>query len=178
MTDEMNTRHLDREMLKAMSRDELIDLLFMHLRNLWTVDGLYFLGIEEKFGTQAATEIDRNVWEVMGKIEARRLKSEDAGEGVIALMEALRLTDWALDLEHKEVEVAGPDRGFIRNRKCRVQNARLSKGLEEFPCKSVRWGFLKAFAREFDPGIEVKCNVCPPDPHGDDLWCEWEIIRK
>ncbi len=46
----------------------------MQLRNLWAVDGLYFLGIEELYGTEVATEIDANVWEVMGKIEARKLK--------------------------------------------------------------------------------------------------------
>jgi hypothetical protein len=37
---------------------------------------------------------------------------------------------------------------------------------------------LKAFAKEFNPDIEVKCNVCPPDEHPDDLWCEWEFAMK
>ena len=42
---------------------------------MWAVDGLYYLGIEELFGTKSATEIDRKVWEVMGKIEARKIKT-------------------------------------------------------------------------------------------------------
>jgi len=37
------------------------------------VDGLYFLGIE-KFGTEAATEIDASVWEAMAHIEAKSLQ--------------------------------------------------------------------------------------------------------
>jgi hypothetical protein len=67
------------------------------------------------------------------------------------------------------------DTAILRNVKCRVQNTRINKNLNEFGCKPVRWGFLKAFANEFNPNIEVLCNVCPPDDHPDDLWCEWEF---
>lgn len=54
-------RKLDRKKLIDMPKENLVDLLFMQIRNLWAVDGLYFLGIEEKFGTESATEIDREV---------------------------------------------------------------------------------------------------------------------
>ncbi len=151
----------------------------MHLRNMWAVDGLYYLGIEEDFGTDAATEIDRKVWEILGKIEARKLKEFfDIKENDIpSMMKALQYSGWALDLEDKEVTVE-EKRGIIRNVKCRVQNTRIKKGLVEFGCKPVRFGFLKAFAKEFNPNIIVTCNVCPPDKHLDDLWCEWEFTLK
>ena len=146
---------------------------------MWAVDGLYYLGIEEKFGTEAATEIDRQVWEIMGKIEARKLKEifDINGDDIPSVMKALQYSGWALDLEDKEI-IVEKNRGIIRNVKCRVQNTRLKKGLVEFGCKPVRWGFLKSFAKEFNPDIEVSCNVCPPDKHPDDLWCEWEFKIK
>jgi hypothetical protein len=146
---------------------------------MWTIDGLYYLGIEEKSGTEAATEIDRKVWDVMGKIEARKLKEffDIKGNDIPSMMKALQYSGWALDLEDKEI-VVEENRGIIRNVKCRVQNTRISKGLVEFGCKPVRWGFLKAFAKEFNPDIVVNCNVCPPDEHPDDLWCEWEFKMK
>lgn len=151
----------------------------MHLRNMWAVDGLYYLGIEEKWGTEAATEVDRKVWEVLGKIEARKLKEffDIKGNDIHSMMKALQYSGWALDLEDKEV-VVEENRGIIRNVKCRVQNTRIKKGLDEFGCKPVRWEFLKAFAKEFNPDIVVNCNVCPPDKHPDDLWCEWEFKIK
>lgn len=151
----------------------------MHLRNMWAVDGLYYLGIEEKWGTEAATEVDRKVWEVLGKIEARKLKEffDIKGNDIPSMMKALQYSGWALDLEDKEV-VVEENRGIIRNVKCRVQNTRIKKGLDEFGCKPVRWEFLKAFAKEFNPDIVVNCNVCPPDKHPDDLWCEWEFKIK
>ena len=79
----------------------------MHLRDMWTVDGLYYLGIEEKWGTEAATEVDRKVWEVMGKLEARRLKKffDITGTDIPSMIKALRFSGWSLDLEDKEFVV-------------------------------------------------------------------------
>ena len=172
-------REKDKKFLSKIPKQKIDDFIFLHLRNLWAVDGLYFLGIEEKFGTKAAAEIDQKVWEVMGKVEARKLKEflEIKGNDISSMMNALQYSSWALDLEDKEV-IVEKESTVIRNVKCRVQNTRISKGLSEFGCKPVRLGFLKAFAKEFNPNIEVKCNVCPPDKHPDDLWCEWEFKLK
>ena len=173
------SRETDKKIISDIPKEKIADYIFMHLRNMWAVDGLYYLGIEEKMNTETATEIDRRVWEVMGKIEARRIKSlfDLKGRDIPTLMKALSYSGWTLDLEDKEI-IVGKEKGIIRNVKCRVQNTRLSKGLKEFGCKPVRWGFLKSFAHEINPKIEVKCNVCPPDSHSDDLWCEWEFVIK
>ena len=65
----------DRKMLSDMPVDKMLDYLFLQIRNIWRVDGLYFLGIEKKFGTEAATEIDAEVWENMAAIEAKVLRA-------------------------------------------------------------------------------------------------------
>jgi len=172
-------REEDKKILSEIPGDKIPDFILLHLRDLWAVDGLYFLGIEEQFGTEAATEIDRKVWEAMGKIEARRLKEFLGlnGSDIPSMIKALRFSGWALDLEDKEI-VVEKEKAIVRNIRCRVQNTRITKGLDEFPCKKVRWGFLKSFAREFNPDIIVDCNVCPPDEHPSDLWCEWEFKIK
>jgi len=170
----------DRELISKIPREKFADFIFMHLRNLWAVDGLYYLGIEESFGTDAATEIDRKVWEVMGKIEARRIKKlfDITGTDVKSMIKALTYSGWALDLEDKEI-IVEKNKAIVRNIKCRVQETRIKKGLVEFGCKPVRFGFLKSFAKEINPDIVVNCNVCPPDNHPEDLWCEWEFtLRK
>ncbi len=173
------TREIDRKLIQKMSKKQLEDFIFLHLRNMWTVDGLYYLGIEEKYGTNVATEIDRKVWETMGKIEARRLKEllRIKGNDIPSVLEALQYSGWALDLEDKEI-IINKEKGVVRNIKCRVQNTRKIKGLNEFGCKHVRWSFLKSFVREFNPNIIVNCIVCPPDNHPENLWCEWEFILK
>ena len=64
----------DHEMLKNLPLEILLSLFHMQIKNIWRVDGLYFLGIEDEFGTQAATQIDTDCWKVLGKLEARELK--------------------------------------------------------------------------------------------------------
>ncbi len=172
-------REVDKKELLEIPKEKLVELLFLQLRNLWSTDGLYFLGIEERFGTDSATEIDRKVWEIMGKIEARRLKElmGFSGDDLGTLSSALLISSWALDLEDKEI-IIEKDRVLFRNPNCRVQKTRLKKDLGEFPCKQVRWGYLKSFAREINENIEVLCNFCPPDPHSADMWCEWVFKLK
>jgi hypothetical protein len=167
----------DRKMLKAMTTDELLDILFLHVRNLWRVDGLYFLGIERKFGTEAAAQIDAEVWATMAAIEAKSLqKMFRMGENpdVPAIVGLLKKTSWALDQPFKTLEV-NAKRAVLRVDRCRTQETRLDKGLNEFPCKSVRFGYLKNFAKTLNSKVEVNCIVCPPDKHPKDSWCKWEF---
>ena len=174
------SRVKDKKLIEAIPKEKLADFIFMHLRNMWAVDGLYYLFIEEEFGTEAATEIDRKIWKIMGKIEARKLKKffQISGNDINSMIKVLRFSGWTLDLEDKEIEFK-KEKTILRNIKCRVQNTRIEKGLTEFGCKPVRLGFLKSFVKEFNPNIEVKCNVCPPDKHSNELWCEWEFsLRK
>jgi hypothetical protein len=173
------SRIWDESEILSNPKEKIKDLLLMHIRNVWTEDGLYFLGIEKRFGTAAAIEIDREVWAVMGKLEARRIKKamNIKDNDINSLLTALRYTTWLLDLENKEYELE-KNRLIIRNTNCRVQKTRIEKGLGEFNCKPVRSGFLSSFVGEFNPKIKLKCNVCPPDEHPEYLFCEWEFILE
>lgn len=164
----------DLIMLRKLPREKLLELFFLQVKNLWRVDGLYFLGIEKQFGTEAATEIDSDCWKIMGKIEARELKEKLAikEDDIPTLIQTLGKTSWALYQTEKE-SYASAKRGTFRVRRCRTQEVRLKKGLPEFPCKRVRFGYLQSFTKEFNPHIKVACKMCPPDPHPDDKWCEW-----
>ena len=173
------SRTWDRERLLNMPKDKLIDLLFLHMRNIWSEDGLYFLGIEKRFGTEAAVDVDREVWAVMATIEARRLRRElkIEDDGIKSLFEVLKHTSWWLDNEYKKFEL-DDNQGVITIKECYVQKTRIKKGFGEFDYKSVRTGFLSNFVKEFNPNIEVKCNFCPLDEHPDDAWCQWKFRLK
>jgi len=165
----------DREILTKMPMEKLLDFFFLQIRNLWRVDGLYFLGIEKKFGTEAATEIDAGVWETMAQIEAKSLqKMFRIGENpdIPTIIELLRKSSWALDQPFKTVEISDK-RATLSVDRCRTQEARLGKDLGEFPCKKVRFGYLKNFAKTLNPKVEVNCIICPPGKHPKDIWCKW-----
>jgi len=167
----------DREMLANMPSEKLFDYFLLQIRNLWRVDGLYFLGIEKKFGTEAATEIDAGVWETMAKIEAKSLQKMFAvgqNPGIPVIMDLLSKSSWALDQPFKTAEVYS-QRAVLSVDRCRTQEARVGKGLDEFPCKEVRFGYLRAFAETLNPKAKVSCLVCPPDQHSKEQWCKWEF---
>ncbi|MFB0559650.1 MAG: DUF6125 family protein, partial [Candidatus Lokiarchaeia archaeon] len=155
---------MDRNWLQNLPKEKLVDLFSLQIKNIWRVDGLYFLGIEENFGTDAATNIDRNCWKILAKMEAQDLKDllELKSNDLESFVAALSATSWALYQEAKEWEVKS-GKAIYRITSCRTQKARLKKGVGEFPCKTVRWTYLKEFAKAFNPEIEVRCIVCPPD---------------
>jgi hypothetical protein len=106
----------------------LLDYFFLQIRNLWRVDGLYFLGIEKKFGTEPATEIDAGVWETIAAIEAKSLqKMFNVGENpdVSTIMNLLCKSSWALDQPFKTIEVTG-NRAVLSINRCRTQETRLN----------------------------------------------------
>jgi len=163
-------------MLKKTPKETLLNLFYMNIRNIWRVDGLYFQSIEEKSGTEAAAQIDTDCWKVLGKLEARELKTllQTEKNDIPAFMHALRNTSWSLYQEEKQTEVS-PSKGIYRVTRCRIQETRISKTLGVFPCKNVRFSYLKSFAEEFNPNIEVNCQVAPPGQRPKGVWCQWEF---
>lgn len=167
----------DYQMLKALPKDKLIQIMMFNNRNIWRVDGLYFLGIEDACGTDVATTIDAGVWNTMGTLEAKTLKKIlDLKEASVdTVMKALHYTSWALDQQEKVITVENGN-GILKILNCRTQLTRLKKGLSEFPCKQVRYNYLANFAKEINPHIQCICVSCPPDEHTSDVWCEWHFV--
>ena len=110
-------------MLSEMESEELRSLFFLQIRNLWRVDGLYFLGVERRFGTEAAAEIDAEVWAVMAKIEAKSLQKifpTDETVDLPVIMSLLRKSSWALDQPYKTV-ILSKEKAILTIDRCRTQ---------------------------------------------------------
>jgi hypothetical protein len=62
---------------------------YLH-RSYAAADGLWFMKVEEKYGFDTALEIDDQVWKVLPKIQARKLKSMLVlDEGIEGLAEGI-----------------------------------------------------------------------------------------
>ncbi|MCD6384472.1 L-2-amino-thiazoline-4-carboxylic acid hydrolase [Candidatus Sumerlaeota bacterium] len=84
---------------------------FFH-RSYTSVDGLWFMKVEEKYGFDVALDIDNEVWRVMPKIQARKLKSfANLDKGMEALFECLT-TKLALEGFVFKTEKMPADNGF------------------------------------------------------------------
>ncbi len=167
----------DRDLLRSMDKEFLIDLLEDAAKNWLAHDGLWFQAVENRDGMEAAIELDAQAWERFTKVEARRIMRRHGigeGGGLPALEKALRFRLYAHINEQTITRVDDRTLRFEMN-DCRVQSARRRKGLPDFPCKPVGLVEYAGFAETIDPRIRTRCLTCPPDPHPDDHWCAWEF---
>lgn len=80
-------------------------------RSYTALDGLWFVKAEEKYGFEAALELDEAVWRILPKIQARMIKAMLNLEGGLDdLEEAIRTR---LSLEGFEFETRKDEYGFL-----------------------------------------------------------------
>lgn len=166
--------------INDLSREDILDLLADASKNWLAHDGLWFRVVEDKYGIDAAMELDRKAWEKFTIIEAQRIMKRfriKPGRGIPALIQALRFRLYA-HINVQEVKDVTETRCVFRMNRCRVQEARKRQGLPDFPCKSVGLAEYSGFAKTIDPRIRTRCLVCPPDPHPPDVWCAWEFTLE
>ena len=166
--------------LSDMTKEEVLGLLTDASKNWLAHDGLWFQAVEDKYGMETALELDRKAWETFTVIEAKRIMKRlgmEPGGGIPALIQALKFRLYA-HINVQEVRDVTETSCVFRMNRCRVQEARSRKGLDDFPCKSVGIIEYSYFAKTIDPRIETECLVCPPDKRPEDVYCAWEFRLK
>ena len=168
------------EELLNFSKTELINYIEDLSKNWLAIDGTWFQAVEKEFGIEKAIDIDIKQWKRFTVIEAKRIKQRfklpDNG-GIPALIRALKFRIYANINEQEIVEIS-ENRCIFRMNNCRVQYARKSRGLPDFPCKGVGLVEYGDFAKIIDPRIETNCICCPPDDHPEEYYCAWEFTIK
>ena len=166
---------MNKRELRRLPPETLASLLEVCLDNFRICDGLWYLGVEERYGTEAATAIDLQVWERLIKVEAEALKKTlNIGEGIEGLVEAIGLSpSWSI-VGDLEVNQTSATEGVVRVINCRPQEARLRQGKEPFPCRHLERTCFTVFAQTLDPRIRVSCAFSPPERRSPP-WCEWHF---
>ena len=165
------------ELLVSLSKEELIELIGIYSKNWLALDGVWFQSIEEKLGMEEAMIHDERAWERFTVIEAKRIKEflklpEQAGlEG---LAKALQLRFYG-NINKDSIEIDGNTLIYTAI-DCRVQTARLRKGMPFHPCKSVGVIEYSGFAKTIDSRFTCECVSCFPDITDDTCCCKWKFI--
>ena len=105
--------------VKDLTKEDLRELLADASKNWLAHDGLWFRTVEEKFGIEAAMELDRKAWEKFTVIEAERIMKRlgiEPGGGIPALVQALRFRLYA-HINVQEVKEMSETRCIFRDRK-------------------------------------------------------------
>lgn len=161
----------------VLDRADLLRALDVFASNWIAHDGCWFLAAEERFGMEAAIDLDTASWRRFAAAEARRIMGAFAippGGSLESLRRALAYRMYSfVNPWRTEVSADGGRLRFFME-SCRVQDTRHRKGLPDFPCKSVGQVEFETFARTVDPRIRTTCLHCPPDPEAGGH-CGWEF---
>ncbi len=164
--------------IKNLSRETLEGMLTDFAKNWLAHDGLWFQAVEERFGLEAAIELDGEAWEKFTVIEAKRIMARHnipENSGLKGLKKALGLRLYAL-LNTQVIGNETENSFEFYMVDCRVQSARKRKQMPLFPCKQVGILEYDNFARTIDPRIKTECICCPPDKEaGDKYYCAWRF---
>jgi hypothetical protein len=130
-------------------------------RSYQAVDGLWFMKVEEKYGFDIALNIDKEVWKVMPKIQARMIKSMlKIGAGEAALRKSL---ETKLALEGFKFKVEQGENGFrIRVSDCPWHNFIVKSEREKFSEKvgtAICGVEYSVWASEFDENVQFRLSA-------------------
>ncbi len=166
--------------ISDLSKEQLVELLKDFGKRWLAHDGLWFQAIERKFGIDNAIELDIEAWEKFTVVEARRIMKFlglEPGGGLDALEEALKFRLYSL-INKQSIQRPDDRTLLFYMNKCRVQDARKRKGLQDFACKPVGLVEYTNFAKTIDERIRTEVIACPPDEHPEEFFCGWKFTLE
>lgn len=162
------------ESLEGLTKEQLLELISLYSKNWLAMDGVWFQSIERKYGMDEAMYHDVEAWKRFTVTEARRIKkflNLPEHPGLEGLKQALSFRFYA-NLSHYEFEER-ENALLYRNVDCRVQQARLRKGMGLHPCKPAGEVEYAGFAKTIDDRIACQCISCCPDVTDKSCACAW-----
>jgi hypothetical protein len=162
--------------LARLPREKLVGLIDATAANWLAGDGLWFQAVEQRQDMSIAKQCNDTCWAKFSPVEAYRIRqiiNLPENGGLAALETALGYRLYSrINLQSTEQQGGSL---IFKMLKCRVQDARKRKGMDDYPCKSAGVVEYSSFARAIDNRIKTECIACPPDKHPDEWSCAWKF---
>ncbi len=167
-------------LLLDLPEEDLQELKSRMAKNWLVGDGVWFQTVEFAEGMNEAKRCNDSCWAQFSPVEAqliRDLLGLSEKPGLEGLKRALGFRIYeSVNIQSISEET---ENSFIfQMNKCRVQDARKRRGLDDYPCKSAGLVEYSYFARAIDSRIRTECMGCPPDDHPQEWYCAWKFILE
>lgn len=163
--------------LLNMPSDKMKELIEGLGLNWLAGDGVWFQSVESKHGMLDAKRCNDSCWAWFSPFEAwsiKRLLNLPEQPGIEGLKKALQMRLYA-QINIQSIIDESPNSIIFQMNDCRVQSARKSKNMDDYPCKSAGLVEYTNFARTIDSRIKTECVGCPPDKHPEEWFCAWRF---
>ena len=167
--------------LMALDKEALAELVNTWVKNYWTNQSYWMVFTEERFGFQAAAEMDQKVFSKTAPAQAHRIKRIfELGDDIQALAATLKFTapQWvSAGFEWEFTEVTEQSLTMVIH-KCPMGAYRKSNNLELLPCKEGSSSLYINLARAINEKFQVSCLHAHPDPPKEGVMCEWKFVLE
>ncbi len=163
--------------LLNMPEEKMKDLIVGLGLNWLAGDGVWFQAVESEHGMLDAKRCNDSCWAWFSPFEAwsiKRLLNLPEQPGIEGLKKALQMRLYA-QINVQSIIEESPNSIIFQMNDCRVQSARKSKNMDDYPCKSAGLVEYTNFARTIDCRIKTECIGCPPDDHPEEWFCAWRF---
>lgn len=161
--------------LRQLTKDELVDLIEEYTKLYITLDGLWFLSVENRYGHDVAAKLDVEVWKSLSQREAKRIRNKRkiAGSGIEAVIEAFKFRPNFLIKEYEVIREG--NKAIFRVTKCRSLHAMERDKREVSSCIMVLENTYPEFVRAIDSNVKFRVLKAPPRKSADETCCEFEL---
>lgn len=170
-----------KEDLMELSKEQLVDLVDVWIKNYWSCQSYWMTFVERDFGEEVAGRLDSEVFEQTARIQAYRLKRLlNLGDDMQALAFALKHSalQWApAGFDWEFVEVTDTEIK-MRVRQCPMGVYRKEHNLELYPCKHISPPLYTALAKAINPKMVAYCTHAHPDAPKEGVMCEWHFVYE